>query len=677
MNAKQSTSLYVSQKAAFQWECDRTVFEQKAGRKRRNVCPDCTECPAAFFGALGQLHPACHQCPGLMDLACLLDSPWFADPDLLSLVAEQHGLDLWSTVVMLADKWGIDVDNPWDDLPERYKKMVGDSRALRNPDLSFIPNAAGRVLIPFIGPAGTPLGFLVVQLNADGTKSLLPYTAYSDPQSTVHFGFHVPFSGKFPLFNWNLIHANPDAEVVLVDSPDLAMWLSQSEPFSNRIYSSWPGGIDTVNRVQWEILSNRAVTYGLFPRESFPALKAYETALHALPELMKAPGLLLRIQEMASAGDTVPVNTMSMLVDEFLERAISEYGLGRLAIKVRLSGKKESKFVRMNAMADLPYPKFVVPPYICEGDLCILFAKKGVGKSIISLRMAEAVALGKQFLEVFGDCPQATVLYVDGETGATGMGSRRNHMLRTFGLGRHISEPLWLYSDRLDLYSEEGRRKIEQKIADIEAADPDAPPLKLIVFDNLTSMNGGKDTPNGWDDFYTWTMSLKAQGIACLVVYHANDDESLRGSKMKLVNADDVLLVKELITDEETGDIVPAPKNAKGGKVSEDRDELWFRLQPKNLRNNPFPDAYKQVDISFSVADAKWEMMNGYGYVRNVLENQVRYGMTDEEMAIFWGKTPRQIRELRRDFCLKKYDNTKLAWMQRPAHPPKPGGTDS
>jgi hypothetical protein len=340
--------------------------------------------------------------------------------------------------------------------------------------------------------------------------------------------------------------------------------------------------------------------------------------------------------------------------EEFIEWARSEFGLGDF-----INQLKRKNGGHRGAQKDKEFDsggehRFILHPIISEGDTTLMYAGKGLGKTVKALGIAYTMALGRDLFGLLKANAQQKVLYIDTEIMKRGLAARKQSARRVFKLTQDADPPLWFLSQRLNLYSDEGRQLVENEITKINAATPIEETLKFIVIDNLTSAQGANDTPQGWDIFYTWLMSLKERSIGVLILFHANaTDDSLRGSKMKLINIDNVIYLERPQPDLEDEETSKRQKKSKADKQPADRSKICMNLVFENLRNNPFPEAYTTIKLEYSIPDCRWTMLNFDEYMISTLTSLSEY-CSDEEIAKFYGETPRQIKELRSKYNIRK-----------------------
>ena len=89
---------------------------------------------------------------------------------------------------------------------------------------------------------------------------------------------------------------------------------------------------------------------------------------------------------------------------------------------------------------ELPKREMILSPFLPSQGLCLLYAKRGVGKTHVALGIAYAVAIGGGFLKWQAPRPRK-VLYIDGEMPAAAMQER----LRRISLTEDLKPPAPAY----------------------------------------------------------------------------------------------------------------------------------------------------------------------------------------------------------------------------------------
>lgn len=329
-----------------------------------------------------------------------------------------------------------------------------------------------------------------------------------------------------------------------------------------------------------------------------------------------------------------------MTKEEFLEKAKTVFNLGDFMCRLAAKTEKNRSATKLKDIKLTQDVMFLLLPLICIGDTSFLYAGKGLGKTVLAMSIAFAVALGRTLFGPIKAVKPCNTLYIDGEIGEQGLAARIASSRRVFDIPGDADVPIWFLSERLNLYTPEGRQRIDDMLTEIKNNDSTGRGIEFLLLDNLTSMIGANDTPQGWDTFYDWVMKLKMKGITVLMLFHANDDKKMRGSKMKEINIDNVIYLEK-------------PENSD----SDDRSKISMNITFKNLRNNPFYEAYTPIIAEYSIPDGQWTMVNEDEYYRSCLETLAKR-FTDEEMAIFFGRSSRQIKELRSKYKIAKYNKS-------------------
>ncbi len=186
-----------------------------------------------------------------------------------------------------------------------------------------------------------------------------------------------------------------------------------------------------------------------------------------------------------------------------------------------------------------PRPSLLVPSVLVEGQVGVIYAPGGQGKSLVS----QDIAIGLTCRgSVFGQpVDLRTVLYIDRENSARGLLKR----MRAMGLSREHSE---LLRERLHYSllggwppfdSEPGARVL---LEEVDRLQPD-----LVVVDTLSKVVQGEENTNDtWNGLHSRSMiALKERGVSVLQLDHTGKDPSRgqRGGSAKLDNADVVWLL--------------------------------------------------------------------------------------------------------------------------------------
>jgi KaiC/GvpD/RAD55 family RecA-like ATPase len=189
---------------------------------------------------------------------------------------------------------------------------------------------------------------------------------------------------------------------------------------------------------------------------------------------------------------------------------------------------------------NLPPRENILNPWLPKGGLCMVYAKRGIGKTFFALEIAMAVAYGSDFLSFNAPKP-AKVLYIDGEMPANTMQERLASIKCRMNPNSNMLDPLIITPDLQDgimpnLSTIEGQESIQ---AYIEEAD-------LIIIDNISTLGGsGKENEaESWIPMQSFALSIRKKGKSVLFIHHAGKNGSQRGTSKREDILDTVITLK-------------------------------------------------------------------------------------------------------------------------------------
>jgi putative DNA primase/helicase len=188
---------------------------------------------------------------------------------------------------------------------------------------------------------------------------------------------------------------------------------------------------------------------------------------------------------------------------------------------------------------DVPPREMLVNPILPERSLAMLYAPRGVGKTLLSLSIGLAVASGAQFLR-WAAPRQRRVLYVDGEMPLVSLQERLR--LISAGFGAEIPNDGFRIlaadhtEDGISLGSEDGQKAIEPLLGDVD----------LLILDNLSTLctTGSESASDAWVPMQNWLIGLRRKGIAVLLVHHAGTNGRQRGTSRREDVLDTVIALR-------------------------------------------------------------------------------------------------------------------------------------
>jgi putative DNA primase/helicase len=189
---------------------------------------------------------------------------------------------------------------------------------------------------------------------------------------------------------------------------------------------------------------------------------------------------------------------------------------------------------------DVKPREMLLRPFLPTQGLAMLYSKRGVGKTFISLGISVAVASGSPFLK--WNAPTAgKVLYVDGEMPFSALHQR----ICDVNAGFNIDRPL----DNLRIITPDLQDRGLPDLSTISGQDEIEPHLEgvsLLVLDNLSSLVRAvkENEGEGWLPVQDWALDLRRRGISVLFVHHAGKGGAQRGTSRREDLLDSVVTLK-------------------------------------------------------------------------------------------------------------------------------------
>lgn len=190
---------------------------------------------------------------------------------------------------------------------------------------------------------------------------------------------------------------------------------------------------------------------------------------------------------------------------------------------------------------ELPEREMIMAPWLLEGDLIMLAADSGTGKSLFAMEIAAACSSGRNAMSGLWT-PQKThpVLYIDGEMHWEDI-KVRGHL---FGLNDCfiLSRTVCIHkngSPELDITKDEIRNFLSRYITNKG--------IKLVVLDNVDSLCDGLDHSSGvkWWPINQWLLTLRSNGVSVILVHHTNKKGSPMGTSARRFKLDHSFILKE------------------------------------------------------------------------------------------------------------------------------------
>jgi putative DNA primase/helicase len=187
----------------------------------------------------------------------------------------------------------------------------------------------------------------------------------------------------------------------------------------------------------------------------------------------------------------------------------------------------------------LPPREMLLAPILPERSLAMLYAPRGLGKTMLGLSIGLAVASGQPLLRWTAP-RQRRVRYVDGEMPLVALQERLKTI--SIGLGGEVPNDGFriLAADNVEhgisLGTQEGQ----------SALDPLLEGTDLLILDNLSTLctSGSESASDAWVPMQNWLLSLRRRGVSALLVHHAGTNGRQQGTSRREDALDAVIALR-------------------------------------------------------------------------------------------------------------------------------------
>jgi KaiC/GvpD/RAD55 family RecA-like ATPase len=179
---------------------------------------------------------------------------------------------------------------------------------------------------------------------------------------------------------------------------------------------------------------------------------------------------------------------------------------------------------------ELPPRRMIISPWLPEKGIVMIYSPRGVGKTLLGMTTAYAVAVGADFLGFKIEEPQRT-LYIDGEMPAQAMQERLAAIIGCFPKEPPTNEHFRILLSDLaefglpDLGSPAGQAWIDACVGD----------AKVIIVDNVSTLvrSGKENEAESWLPMQSWALRHRRQGRAIILLHHAGKGGAQRGTSKR------------------------------------------------------------------------------------------------------------------------------------------------
>ena len=171
----------------------------------------------------------------------------------------------------------------------------------------------------------------------------------------------------------------------------------------------------------------------------------------------------------------------------------------------------------------------LLAPVLPEKGLAMLYAPRGMGKTLLALGMSYAVATGGTVLRWQAPAPRR-VLYIDGEMPLATIQERLSSIIEGSPKQPAPEDFQILAAD----YFRDGIPNLATP-AGQAALEPLLGGVALVVIDNISTLAtiGHDNDAESWTPVQGWLLRLRREGISVLIVHHAGKGGQQRGTSRR------------------------------------------------------------------------------------------------------------------------------------------------
>lgn len=176
-----------------------------------------------------------------------------------------------------------------------------------------------------------------------------------------------------------------------------------------------------------------------------------------------------------------------------------------------------------------PPVQYIIPPFLTLPGLAMVFAERGVGKTLFVSHIAFAAATATSYLG--WKAPRAfRVLILDGEMPAAELQKRYKAIERITGIRPNPENLVFLTADLTpdglpDLGTLDGQKRLEKYLEGFD----------FISVDNLSTLcrTGAENEADSWGIMQAWAVKQRSLGRSVLLVHHAGKNGAQRGTSRR------------------------------------------------------------------------------------------------------------------------------------------------
>ena len=192
------------------------------------------------------------------------------------------------------------------------------------------------------------------------------------------------------------------------------------------------------------------------------------------------------------------------------------------------------------AEMDIPKKAKLLGDFFEDGDLGFVYAPRGLGKTWLSMAVADALARGHSLGEWKAGDAATKVLIVDGEMSLSDSKERAQALKLSDGIQ-------WIHHEHLFNETESVLNLTKPDQQDALTTYCQAQAIKCVIFDNLSCLFYGlkENDSDDWGELVLpWLLRMRRLGIAVIIVAHAGRNGLMRGTSKREDQAHWILKLK-------------------------------------------------------------------------------------------------------------------------------------
>jgi hypothetical protein len=240
--------------------------------------------------------------------------------------------------------------------------------------------------------------------------------------------------------------------------------------------------------------------------------------------------LIAAAEDCAIAAKTTAVDVPAEQIAAATVKQVEEIVAGRTSSSNNNGGDARLMTAAEFLKLDLPPRQKIVAPWLPEKGLTMIYSPRGVGKTLLGMTSAYAIAAGADFLGFKAE-KSRKVLYIDGEMPAETMQERLAAIVAGFTKQPPADDYFRILSSDLgevglpDLAKPEGQAFFDAKVRDAE----------VLFLDNISTLvrSGKENEAEGWLPVQNWVLDHRRAGRSVVLLHHAGKAGAQRGTSRR------------------------------------------------------------------------------------------------------------------------------------------------